>query len=137
VANPNLQSVMPIIDVVCPSCNFTNKFKQKYQYHAGFSNVGFLYNDEGNLTLIWNSYDPDYQRIVGEVHPWTLSKRQQAKLEATLKPAPLGGVWSFKNVPRCSNCHEPIGQSITETIYYYVFPNSLELHHGGFIKIIR
>lgn len=115
------------MDVVCTFCDFVNKFKQKYPYHAGFSNLGFLYNDDGNLTLVWNSYDPDYQRIVGEVHPWGLSKSQQSKLEAALKPAPYGGNWSFKNVPRCSKCHEPVGKSIKEDIYFLIFPGSLEL----------
>ena len=96
------------MNVVCKSCEFVNEFKQKHLYHAGFSNLGFLYNDDGNLTLTRDSYDPDYQHVVGEVHPWSLSKEQQAKLESVLKPAPFGGNWSFKNVPRCSKCHEPI-----------------------------
>jgi len=119
-----------ITKVACKSCGFENIFNQKYPYHAGFSNIGFLYNDEGNLTLTWDSYDPDYQRVVGEAHPWGLSKEQQDKLESVLKPAPFGGNWSFKNVPRCSQCHKPIGQSINENIYCYVFSNSLELHHS-------
>jgi len=129
------------MNVVCKSCNFVNKFKQKHPYHAGLSNLGFLYNDDGNLTLIWNSYDEDYQQIVGEVHPWSLSQQQQSALEGVLKPAPSGGRWSFKNVPRCSKCHEPIGQSTNETIYYLVYPNSLELHHAndgnGLQKVVK
>ena len=116
------------MNVKCESCGFINGFKKKYLFHARFSNRGFLYNDEGNLTLTWDSYDPDYQRLVGIVHPWGLSKEQQYKFESVLKPAPFGGNRSFKNVPRCLNCHGPIGQSIIDTIYYLVFPNSLELH---------
>lgn len=129
------------MNVLCKSCEFVNKFKQKHLYHAGFSNLGFLYNDEGNLTLTWDSYDPDYQRVVGKTHPWGLSNEQQGRLEVLLKPAPFGGNWSFKNVPRCSKCHEPIGQSIIETIYYLVFPNSLELRdpkeENGLNKVIK
>jgi hypothetical protein len=127
--------------VICRTCSFENVFAQEYAYHAGLSNLGFLYNDNGNLTLVWSSFDPDYESIVGEKHPWALSSRQRAVLEATLKPAPFGGNWSFKNVPRCTNCHKPIGQSIIDTIYYLVFPSSLELDDftkgNGFKKVLK
>jgi hypothetical protein len=127
--------------ITCKECGFENTFKQEQPLHAGFSNLGFLYNDDGNLTLIWNAYDPDYEFIVGKDHPWTLSKKQQAKLESMLKAAPFGGNWAFRNVPRCLKCHEPIGRSIRDDVYFLAYPNSLELdkfeNDNGLKKVIK
>lgn len=92
--------------VKCSKCGYENIFNQPYPYHAGLGNQGFLYNEKGNCTLIWDSYDPDYIAIVGESHPWTLDRDQQKKLEELLELDP-GGRWLFKNPARCAKCQFP------------------------------
>jgi hypothetical protein len=107
-----------MITIKCTSCGHENGFDQPYGIHAGFSNQGFLYNDQGNLTLIWSSFDPEYEAVVGRKHPWGLTADDQAKLEAALSPAPKGGGWRFANPARCTKCGEAISGAITQTIYY-------------------
>ena len=57
----------------CSSCGLELAFDHSYGFHAGFSDFGFLYNDAGDDTFIWSSYDPDYTALVGERHPWVLT----------------------------------------------------------------
>jgi hypothetical protein len=113
--------------IACPSCGRENVFEQPYPYHAGFSNVGFLYNEKGNRTLIWSSYDPVYEEIVGKIHPWMLSEQQRGAMEKALPLAHDGGHWRFVNPPRCINCGTPIGKPISEDISYFVYPGSVDL----------
>ncbi len=115
-----------MITLSCASCGQDNDFDQPHPFHAGFSNQGFLYNDGGGLTLIWSSFDPAYEAIVGKVHPWALTPDQQERLEATLSDAPSGGRWRFANPARCRRCASSISGSITETIYYLRFPGSVD-----------
>jgi hypothetical protein len=115
-----------MITVSCPLCGHHNEFDQPYMIHAGFGDQGFLYNDAGNLTLTWSSFDPAYEAIVGEHHPWALSAEQQALLEAALFEAPSGGRWRFANHARCLKCKGPISGPITETIYYLRYPGSFD-----------
>jgi hypothetical protein len=103
--------------VPCGGCGLRTEFQQDYAYHAGFGNTGFLYNDTGNLTLTWSSYDPAYTEIVGQRHPWTLTEKQQQTLENRLKPAPSGGLWRFKNPARCKFCGESIMAPMKKSIY--------------------
>ena len=110
----------------CKHCKKELEFDQPYPIHAGFSDEGFLYDDAGNLTLVWSSYDPIYQEIVGSKQPWDLNKGEQEKFESTLWPSPSGGKWSFKNSLRCRFCHEPVSGPITETIYYYRYSRNLD-----------
>ena|ERR1700730_16920354 len=115
-----------MVAIRCASCAHNNEFDQPYAYHAGFGNEGFLYNDEGNLTLVWSSFDAAYQAIVGErKHPWTLTAEDQGLLECALRPAPSGGSWRFNNPARCLKCANPISGPITQTIYYLRYPGSI------------
>jgi phage FluMu protein Com len=114
------------IIIKCPKCKHENTFNQPYPYHAGFGDQGFLYNEKGNRTLIWDSYDPDYTAIVGKSHPWALKKAQQKKLEDLLLPD-SGGRWLFSNPARCEKCQSPISEPILKNIYFLVFANSI---HG-------
>jgi len=116
--------------VECSACHHLNYFDQPYEYHAGFSNVGFLYDDRGTRTLVWSSFDPAYRKIVGDVHPWSLSAVQQLALESALKPAPDGGSWRFENPARCTRCHQAIKGSIATDIYYLRYPGSIDLDRG-------
>jgi hypothetical protein len=111
--------------IKCMSCGHRNDFDQPYPILAGFSNQGFLYNDEGNLTLVWSSFDPAYEAVVGKKHPWTLTAEERALFEGALHPAPSGGKWQFINPARCTKCGNPISDPITQTIYYLRYPGSV------------
>jgi|ERR1041384_3969112 hypothetical protein len=114
-----------MIVIKCKSCGQENRFEQPYAIHAGFSDEGFLYNDLGNQTLVWSSFDPAYEAIVGRKHPWTLTPEEQAAFERALRPAPAGGNWRFANPARCSQCGDAISDPITRTIYYLFYPDSI------------
>jgi hypothetical protein len=103
------------VNVLCEVCEKDNAFDQPYRYHAGFGNQGFLYNDAGNLTLVWGSYDPAYTELVGKVLPWALTEAQRSQLEDALVPAPTGGRWRFANPPRCVHCGAPIGEPLSSS----------------------
>jgi hypothetical protein len=114
-----------MVAIGCISCGHHNTFEQPYPIHAGFSNQGFLYNDEGNLTLVWSSFDPAYVAIVGDKHPWVLTAEERALFEGALRPTPSGGKWQFMNPARCLKCTNLISGPITQTIYYLLYPGSI------------
>ena len=118
------------MDITCKACGAVTHFRQPYAYHAGFANQGFLYNEAGNLTLVWSSFDAAYGGIVGNHHPWALTEEQRRKLESRLSLAPAGGRWLFNNPACCPSCHSPISGPMTETIYYLSYPGSLILDEG-------
>jgi hypothetical protein len=111
--------------VHCEQCGHDNALDQDNFLHAGFGDVGFLYNEAGTQTLIWSTFDPAYVKIVGEHHPWALNPEQRAALEDALRPAPTGGRWLFANPPRCVKCGSAVGTSIIDGIYYFWYPGSL------------
>ena len=121
----NRVATKPLI-IACPKCAFKNVFKQPYAYHAGFGNQGFLYNESGNCTLTWDSYDPDYVEVVGRKHPWGLTATERHRLEGSLAPAPDGSRWLFQNSARCMKCGHPISEPITDTIYYLRYEGSVD-----------
>ena len=113
--------------VKCESCGFENVFQQPYAYHAGFGNSGFLYNEKGNKTLIWSSFDPAFMSLFPHKCPWALSKRQQSKLEESLKDDREGGRWLFGNPARCLRCQHPISEPMMKNIYYLIYDGSIDL----------
>lgn len=117
--------------IACPNCGHANAFMQPYKYHAGFGNQGFLYNEAGNCTLTWGSYDPAYVAVVGQNHPWSLTPELRKKVESVLKPSPKGDRWLFANPARCLKCGHPISQPITSDIYYLRYEGSVDLEPGG------
>ncbi len=119
------------MNVSCSACGNVNDFLQPYAYHAGFANQGFLYNEAGTATLVWSSFDPAYKGLVGKFHPWALSEEQRNIVERALSPAPAGGKWLFTNPPRCQSCSAPIGEPITNSIYYFVYAGSVVLDIAG------
>jgi hypothetical protein len=54
--------------IECIGCGHANASVQPNAYHAGFANQGLLYDDAGDLTLVWGSFDAAYERIVGARH---------------------------------------------------------------------
>ena len=128
--------------VRCSACGHENSFAQPYAYHAGFANQGFLYNDAGNRTLVWSSFDPAWEGLVGQVHPWTLESSGWARVEAALNPLPDGTTWKANNPPRCEECRAAIGRAIADgEIYYLIFPNSFILDQPsgvhGFARVLK
>ena len=112
--------------IKCNFCGFEKEFAQPYPYHAGFGNQGFLYNDAGNLTLVWSIYDRDYADLVGMKQPWLLTAEERALLESSLLAAPSGGRWRFVNPARCKQCGEEISAPMSaEAIYFLEFEGSV------------
>ena len=111
------------IAVPCPSCGRANDFAEAY--HAGFSELGFLYNEAGNLTLVWGVFDPAYVAVVGNHNPWCLSRKQERALEQALLPSPAGDRWLFANPARCTHCSAQIASPMSKQIYCYIYPGSV------------
>jgi uncharacterized C2H2 Zn-finger protein len=99
--------------IKCPRCEKEIVLRQKYLYHAGFSNLGVLYCTKCSTTLTFSSFDKSYTRIVREKHPLTLSDREKRKVEKHIRSCPCGGKFSFFSTPRCPFCSESL-YSLTE-----------------------
>jgi hypothetical protein len=121
--------------IECPECGYKNVFTQPYPYHAGFANQGFLYNEDGNLTLIWSSFDSAYEALIGKKHPWVLNENEMLKLEMSLLPAPTGGLWKFTNPARCLECKKPISEPMTKNIYYLIYKGSINADYHNDKKV--
>ena len=106
--------------IKCNSCGYETQFAQPYPYHAGFGNQGFLYNDAGNLTLVWSLYDRDYADLVGMKDPTRLTVDERATLELSLLPAPSGGRFRFGNPARCKECGDEISPAMSPPTNYFV-----------------
>lgn len=111
--------------ITCRKCGHINVFDQPYAYHAGFGDQGFLYNDEGNLTLTWSVYDADYVKITGPSNPWAITEEKRKAFEDWLPPAPKGGRWKFENPGRCLKCQSEIIPPIRKNIYYVLYEGSV------------
>jgi hypothetical protein len=113
------------LTIECKQCGKTNFFEQPYLYHAGFSDQGFLYNDKGTLTLVWNVTDP----VLSEMFPgdlrWMLNPLNRRRFEKILTPAPAGDRWRFHNPARCTFCSKPILRSMLHSIHYVLYPGSV------------
>jgi hypothetical protein len=122
--------------VSCGGCREEIEFAQPYAYHAGFGNQGFLYDDEGTLTLVWDSYDPAYSELFDR-YPWSLSVDQQERLESMLADAPSGGRWRFANPARCPSCGREIRGPMMRDISFLRFPGSPDLGELGIKSVMR
>jgi hypothetical protein len=109
----------------CAHCDAELPFDRSYGFHTGFSNLGFLYNDTGEESFIWSSFDRDYTALAGACHPWMLTDDQRRQIEQALSPSRAGGAWRFSNPARCLHCGGAISGSITETIYGLAFDGRL------------
>ncbi|MEP6622406.1 MAG: hypothetical protein ABJE47_23990 [bacterium] len=118
--------------VTCSSCHHANTFPQPYPYHAGFGDTAFLYNDAGNCTLTWGTYDTVYSAIATAGDPWCPSPEDQRSLEERLPLSPVGDRWRFANPPRCQSCAAPIGgPMVSGDIYYFEYEGSVILGRAG------
>ena len=116
--------------VKCGGCGYGNVFNQPYAYQAGFADQGFLYNDEGNLTLVWSCHDPAFEALVGPQNPWALGSDDRRRIEEALLPAPRGGLWRFSNSPRCLRCSGSIGHPMGANVMYLVYDGSVVTDDG-------
>jgi hypothetical protein len=117
--------------IKCNSCANENEFAQPYPYHAGFGNQGFLYNDDGNLTLVWSLYDSDYEALVGSKDALHLTEEDRATIESSLLPARFGGRFRFANPARCKQCRSEISGPMLRTVSYLVYDGSLVTDTGA------
>ena len=117
--------------ITCKACGHANEFDQPYAYHAGFGDTAFLYNEGGNCTLVWGTYDAAYERIAG-TNSWHPPREQQLEFEASLPPSPKGDRWLFQNPARCTHCGREISKPmIAGEIYYLEYPGSIILGRAG------
>jgi len=117
--------------VKCNSCGYENEFAQPYPYHAGFGTQGFLYNDAGNLTLVWSLYDPDYEALVGGKDALHLTDKERTRIESSLLPARFGGRFRFANPARCKQCCSEISGPMLRSVSYLVYDGSLVTDPGA------
>lgn len=102
----------------CPTCLRTIKLKQKRMYHAGFSNLGFLYCNTCTSVLEFGVYNPHYTKIVGDKHPWSLNQKEKRNVENHLRPCPCGGKFEFDLEPRCPFCNGSLKSLLPSDIYF-------------------
>jgi DNA-directed RNA polymerase subunit RPC12/RpoP len=115
------------MEIPCKRCGGINRFEQPYIYHAGFSDRCFLYNEAGNLTLVWWCTDPDFEAIMGPLGSSTFSRKAKAAFESRLTEAPFGGKWLFKNPARCVRCGSKILDPMVRTTSYVIYDGSIVL----------
>jgi hypothetical protein len=111
--------------IECKHCGNKNAFDQPYPYHAGFADQGFLYNDAGNLTLVWSVLDPVLEEIFPGQTLWTSRWLNRWRFEKILLPAPSGGYWRFRNPARCMQCAKAIANPMLRSNHYLVYPGSI------------
>ena len=105
--------------ITCPHCGKIIELQQQYLYHAGFSNLGFLYCDTCSNILEFGSYNPNYETIVGNKHPWVLTPEEKTELESHLAPCPCGGHFKFNAYPRCPFCGEDLSSLLPDNIRFF------------------
>lgn len=118
--------------VSCPACGTHSAFNQPYPYHAGFSEAAFVYNEAGNCTLIWATYDPEYVRRLADASPWAPPVDVRTALEAALPTSPHGDRWRFEAPARCCACAHPLHPPMSERdLHYLEYPGSIVLGRAG------
>ncbi|MBI5300160.1 MAG: hypothetical protein HY877_07725 [Deltaproteobacteria bacterium] len=110
------------MNLKCPHCRKNIHLKQKYPYHAGFSDVGFLYCNMCPTLLLFRAYDLEFEKLVGETKvPWSLILTEKKKVEDNLKPCPCGGHFRFDAYPRCPYCNQNVQSLLPDNIHFIEF----------------
>lgn len=125
------------LPITCKHCGKDTLFEQPYPYHAGFTDQGFLYNNAGNLTLVWSVLDPVLDKLFPGQPTWTLNLLKRRRFEKIMLPAPDGGYWRFRNPARCIHCAKPISKPMLHSPHYLIYPGSLITDLGGEFKLIE
>lgn len=106
----------------CPHC--CREFEYA-RYHAGFGNQGYMYCDQDETVLTWDTYVDPYSKLTSK-HPWMLDSADQSRVEAALKPCPYGGSFAFANPSLCPFCHESIAFLVPSKEYFIVAGRRVE-----------
>ena len=109
-------------ELMCPHCH--RRFDGA-QYHAGFSDLGFLYCDQDGSLLTWSSYSPVYSAIVDK-HPWMLDEEESRQVEDALLPCPRGGRFRFGSPPRCPYCNKDLSSLLKDPIHFLAYGERLD-----------
>lgn len=104
--------------LICPCKGHVIALEQPYQYHAGFNNRGVLYCEACSGTLTFSSYNPSYVEIVGDTHPWSLTKKEKQKVEDHLAPCSCGGQYRFDAPPKCPLCNCNLSALLIDDMHY-------------------
>lgn len=112
----------------CRTCGVELEVKGKY--HAGFSDLGFLYCDKDTTVLTFSSYDTQYQEIVGRIHPWVLAwdgrMDELRRVESKLRKCPCGGSFSFRNPLRCPVCGKAFSRPMSDDIFFVILDKRID-----------
>lgn len=110
------------MNLKCPHCGKNIRLKQKYPYHAGFSDVGFLYCNTCPTILILEVYGLGFKELFGKTKlPWSLTSQEKKKVEDHLKPCPCGGRFRFDAYPRCPHCNNNVQSLLPDDIHFIEF----------------
>jgi hypothetical protein len=101
----------------CPACGRDIEFDR---YNARFGNQGYMYCDSDSAVLTWDSYDPTYSALSGDVHPWMLDADTKRSIEDAAAPCPNGGRFRFSALPRCPHCNSTLTSLAEDPTYYVV-----------------
>jgi hypothetical protein len=110
----------------CPSCEHLIIVEYPRIIHAGFNDSGFLYCNTCGDLLTWSSYDVAYQSLLGGKPPWDLTEDEKSIIESHVVKCPCGGAFTFKALPRCPECTQPIPGIIPDRIHWVQLRNRID-----------
>ncbi len=119
---------MAPIKLKCSSCGRLTESKQDHPYHAGFSDVCFLYCDRDSAVVTFSVYDPTYESLSDGKVAWDgrLNEVERRRIEENLLSCPCGGRFSFENSLRCPFCGAVLADSILKTNYFYIIGDDVD-----------
>jgi len=111
-------------------CKTCGKQVEGERYHAGFSDIGFLYCNKDSTVLIFNAFDPVFEKLAGDIHPWTLveenNKEKMESIENNLINCPCGGRFYFDNYLICPICGGEFSEQMAKNIYVFVLGQEID-----------
>lgn len=100
------------------------------RYHAGFSDIGFLYCNKDSTVIIFNAYDSTFEKLVGDILPWTLVEEndrvKMELIERNLINCPCGGKFYFDNSLICPICGGEFSEPMAKNIYVFVLDQEID-----------
>src|SRR4051794_31938673 len=85
-----------------------------------------MYCDQDSTVVTWSTFDPIYDSIVPNTHPWALSPDEQELVEAAIVDCPHGGRFRFAALPRCPHCGTELPKLAEVAIYFVVLADRLD-----------
>jgi hypothetical protein len=113
----------------CPKCHRRLRYRK---LHTGFNKTGFAYCGSDGALVVWEVYDPHYMSIVDLRQPWTLDRRDQERVEASLLPCPCGGRFGMCNSPLCPDCGHELQDLFSDPIYFIDFGERFDADRDEF-----